>query len=130
MTSGRTRNGRRGNDSKGALQQRQHGGPKDGTPNATQSRRGGKSSSALNKSAENASNGSSGHTSVAPPDDYVPMPGFNAEAVEAMLKQGYAAKAPMYRPETKPTTARSDAPWGAKREHTLHCWFSRRLTVV
>ncbi|KAK4938615.1 hypothetical protein LTR10_020966 [Elasticomyces elasticus] len=108
------RNGRRGNDSKGASQQRQPGGLRDGTPNSNQSKRGGKSSSNVNRSADNTSNGPSSQTSVPPPDDHVPIAGFNAEAVEAMLKQGYATKAPLYKQDSKPQTAKSDGPWGAK----------------
>lgn len=41
------------------------------------------------------------------------MAGFNSDAVAAMLKQGFEAKAPVYKPEAK-TQTKAESAWGAK----------------
>jgi hypothetical protein len=70
----------------------------------------------MNRNTDAAQNGSSTPT-VIPPNDHVPMVGYNSDAVEAMLKQGYEARAPLYRPEVKSQgTTKAESPWGAKRE--------------
>lgn len=116
----RNRTGRRGNDPRGASanqQQRQSAGSRDGIPIAQQqSRRGGKLGSTMNKSiSDNTQNGPLAQPSVPPPDDHVPIAGFNSDAVAAMLKQGYDAKASLYKPDAKVQT-KPESPWGAKRE--------------
>ena len=116
----RNRNGRRGNDSRGANQQRQAAGSRDGTPNTQQNRRGGKVGSNINKSNDSAQNGSAPQTQLLPPDEHIPIEGFNSDAVDAMLKQGFEAKALLYKPEPKPQSAKQDNPWGTKRESAPH----------
>ncbi len=115
----RNRNGRRGNDARGANHpQRQPATSRDGTPNPQQqNRRGGKAGSGLNKSAssDHTQNGPSTQAALAPPDDHGPIAGFNSDAVEAMLKQGYEAKAPFYKLDAK-AQPRPESPWGVKRE--------------
>ncbi|EXJ78217.1 hypothetical protein A1O3_09378 [Capronia epimyces CBS 606.96] len=49
-----------------------------------------------------------------PPEQHVATAGFNSDAVEAILQQGYDAKAPLYKPETKTQTAKPESPWGLK----------------
>ncbi|KIX01664.1 uncharacterized protein Z518_09390 [Rhinocladiella mackenziei CBS 650.93] len=114
MPGHRTRNGRRGNDPRGANQQRQSAGSRDAAFNAPQGRRGGKASSNISKSTDNIQNGPATQTSLPLADDHGPMPGFNSDAVEAMLKQGYEAKAPLYKPDAKSQGAKSESPWGMK----------------
>ena len=115
----RNRSGRRGNDPRGANQQRQAAASRDGTPNAQQSRRGGKAGSNINKSNESAQNGPTAQTQLPPADEHVPIAGFNSDAVDAMLKQGFEAKAPLYKLEAKQQPAKPDNPWGTKREFCL-----------
>jgi len=57
-----------------------------------------------------------------PHDDHVPMNGFNVAEVDALLKKGYDARAPLYKPDSlKPQPASTGSPWGAKREYnTTH----------
>ncbi|KIW17094.1 hypothetical protein PV08_04285 [Exophiala spinifera] len=117
MTKFRNRGGRRGPESRGPnQQQRPSGGSRDGTPGATQGRRGGRGGgSTLNRSSDGMQNGSSSHTAASTPsDDHVPMTGYNSGAVEAMLKQGYDARAPLYKPEAKTPATKPESPWGAK----------------
>src|SRR6202000_1453215 len=99
----RTRAGRRGNDSRGANsnQHRQStsasAGARDGT-NSNQNRRGGKGAANLSKSTDNIHNGPpTTSTTLPPPDDHVPIAGFNSDAVEAVLKKGYETKATLYK---------------------------------
>jgi hypothetical protein len=71
----------------------------------------------MNRNTDAAQNGSSTLTMISPPNDHAPMTGYNSEAVEAMLKQGYEARAPLYRPEVKSQgTTKAESPWGVKRE--------------
>ena len=117
----RNRNGRRGNDPRGANQQRQAAASRDGTPNAQQNRRGGKAGSNIIKSSDGTQNGPAVQTQLSPPDEHIPIAGFNSDAVDAMLKQGFEAKAPLYKPEVKPQPTKPDNPWGAKRESSAAC---------
>ncbi|EXJ56778.1 hypothetical protein A1O7_07122 [Cladophialophora yegresii CBS 114405] len=124
MPHNRNRAGRRGTDSRGANSNphRQSTSAsavsRDGA-NATQNRRGGRGSSNLSKSTDNVQNGPTAPAaSLPPPDDHVPMAGFNAGAVEALLKQGYEPKTSLYKPEAKSQTPSPSSPWGAKREYT------------
>ncbi|ETI26204.1 hypothetical protein G647_02981 [Cladophialophora carrionii CBS 160.54] len=120
MTNNRNRAGRRGNDSRGAnsnLHRQSTSASavsRDGT-NANQNRRGGKGPSNLSKSTDNVRNGPNAPaTSLPPPDDHIPMAGFNAGAVEAMLKQGYEPKTSLYKPDAKSQAPSPSSPWGAK----------------
>lgn len=115
MPSNRARNGRRANESKGGNSQRQAGGSRDGTPGASQTRRGGKSAATVNRSTDNSQNGPAIQNSSTAQEEHASA-GFNSEAVEAALKQGFEAKATLYKPEAKPQNARSESPWGVKRE--------------
>lgn len=117
MTLRRIRNGRRGPESRAANQQRHSAGPRDGSSSTSQSRRGGRGGLNANRSTDNFQNGPKSQSPLPPPDDHVPMPGFNREAVEAMLRQGYDMRAPLYKPETKSQTGKPESPWGVKREH-------------
>ncbi|KAK7900718.1 hypothetical protein LTR67_003002 [Exophiala xenobiotica] len=114
MQSSRNRGGRKGPEPRGANQQRQSGGSRDVTLGPSQSRKGGKAGSSMNRNTDAAQNGSSTLTMI-PPNDHVPMAGYNSDAVEAMLKQGYEARAPLYRPEVKSQgTTKAESPWGTK----------------
>ena len=53
---------------------------------------------------------------ISPPNDHVRTTGYNSDAVEALLKQGYEARAPLYRPEVKSQGTKAESPWGVKRE--------------
>ena len=122
MSKSRARPGRRaGNESRGANsnQHRQStsasAGSRDGSNANQNNRRSGKGASNLSKSTDNVQNGSSTTpTTVPPPDDHVPVVGFNAAAVEATLKKGYETKATLYKPDaaSKPSTTQS--PWDVK----------------
>ncbi|OAP63701.1 hypothetical protein AYL99_02928 [Fonsecaea erecta] len=126
MTSNaRNRPGRRGNDPRGANshQQRQStsasAASRDGSSNTYQSRRGGKAGSNLSRSSDNIQNGpTTTPTTPAPSDDHVPIAGFNADVVEAMLKQGYEAKAPLHKLDNKPQATNPQSPWGVKCEYS------------
>ncbi|KIW22997.1 hypothetical protein, variant [Cladophialophora immunda] len=122
-TNEENRPGRRGNDPRGANsnQQRQStsasAASRDGSSHTYQSRRGGKAGSNLSKSSDNIQNGpTTTPTTLPPQDDHVPLAGFNSDVVEAMLKQGYEARAPLYKPDTKSQAATPQSPWGVKRE--------------
>ncbi|KAK5045151.1 hypothetical protein LTR84_009484 [Exophiala bonariae] len=119
-TSEDTRNGRRGNDSKGANQHRSTTSTtssRDGTPGATQNRRGGKPPQGLNRSTETVvQNGPASPASLPGQDEHVSHVGFNPAAVDTVLKQGYDAKAPVFKPESKTQPTKSESPWGPKRE--------------
>ncbi|KAJ9647711.1 hypothetical protein H2204_000341 [Knufia peltigerae] len=116
MTKFRNRGGGRrgGLDPRGANQQRQSGGSRDGTPGASQGRRGGRGGSSVNRSAGSMQNGSVSHTASTPTDDHNPMNGYNSGAVEATLRQGYDAKALLYKPDAKAPATKPESPWGAK----------------
>lgn len=119
-----TRNGRRGNDSS-ANQHRSTtstASSRDATPGATQSRRGGKSTQGLNRSTDTAS-----PASLPGQDEHVPHVGFNAAAVDAVLKQGFDAKAPLFKPESKPQPTKSESPWGLKGKSLLSVCSSRQF---
>lgn len=124
-----TRNGRRGNDSKGANQHRSAtstASSRDGTPGANQSRRGGKTASGLNRSTETAAqNGPASPASPAIQDEHIPHAGFNAGAVDAALKQGFDSRAPVFKPEAKPQPTKSESPWGLKGQSTIHFYHQR-----
>ncbi|KAJ9615567.1 hypothetical protein H2200_001642 [Cladophialophora chaetospira] len=124
MTKRKPRSGRRGNDTRGvnsnsaSNQQRQStsasAASRDGS-NPSQNKRAGKGTSNLTKSTDNVQNGSTPTTpSLPPPDDHVSIAGFNAAAVDATLKKGYDAKAPLYKAEAKPQPPVAQSPWGAK----------------
>jgi hypothetical protein len=74
----------------------------------------------MSKSTDNMQNGPAATaTSPAPPDQHVPIAGFNAQAVEGILKQGYDTKASFYKPDAKHTTTTTpQSPWGIKRVYT------------
>merc|ERR1711939_880391 len=108
------RGGRKGPDPRGANQQRQSGGSRDGTPGPSQSRRGGKAGSSMHRNTDAAQNGSSSQSMISPPNDHVRTTGYNSDAVEALLKQGYEARAPLYRPEVKSQGTKAESPWGVK----------------
>ncbi|KAL2444530.1 hypothetical protein ABEF95_016998 [Exophiala dermatitidis] len=130
----RTRNGRRGNDPKNASQQRQSAGSRDGnsTPHANtgssqQSRKGagaGAKSGSNNVSRSTDNNGQNGSTAQgqttttslpSSEEQYTPTAGFNYDAVDAALKQGYDLRAPLYKPEPNVAQpARPETPWGLK----------------
>ncbi len=114
MTFHRVRNGRRGNESRGASQPRLSAPSRDGSSSMSQGRRGGKAASSVNRSMDNSQNGPPMQSVLPPPDGYIPAPGL--DAVEAMLKRGCDAKAVPYKPETKPQNTKSDTPWGVKRK--------------
>ncbi|EXJ88433.1 hypothetical protein A1O1_05363 [Capronia coronata CBS 617.96] len=113
MPGHRNRNGRRGNDPRGTNPQRQSTGPRAGTPNASQARRGAKAGSNMNRSIDSVHNGSA-RQATPPPEQHVAMAGFNSDAVEAVLRQGLDTKAPVYKPETTPQTTKPESPWGLK----------------
>lgn len=123
MPAHSTRNGRRGNDSKGASQHRSATSTtssRDATPGANQSRRGGKNAPGLNRSTETAAqNGPASPASPAIQDEHIAHAGFNAGAVDAALKQGFDSRAPVFKPETKPQPTKSESPWGLKGESSL-----------
>jgi hypothetical protein len=115
MPSNRARNGRRGNDSKGANQHRSTAGSRDGTPGASQSRRGGKSAPNVNRSTDTAApNGPATQATLPSQDEHVPLAGFNPDAADAVLKQGFDSKAPLFKPEAKPQTTKPEGPWAIK----------------
>lgn len=124
MTKFRNRGGGRrgGLDPRGANQQRQSGGSRDGTPGASQGRRGGRGGSSVNRSAGSMQNGSVSHTASTPTDDHNPMNGYNSGAVEATLRQGYDAKALLYKPDAKAPATKPESPWGAKRKCNCCCF--------
>lgn len=120
MPSNRARNGRRGNDSKGANQHRSTTGSRDGTPSASQSRRGGKVAPNVNRSTDIAAqNGPATQATLPPQDEHAPLAGFNADAVDAALKQGFESKAPLFKPEAKPQITKPEGPWGMKGESII-----------
>ncbi|KAL2444554.1 hypothetical protein ABEF95_017051 [Exophiala dermatitidis] len=125
----RTRNGRRGNDSKNASQQRQSAGSRDGTPHANSSQQsrkgaGAKSGSNASLSRSTDNNGQNGSAAAGQPtgnivpsseEQYTPTAGFNYDAVDAALKQGYDLRAPLYKPEPNVAqTTKPETPWGLK----------------
>ncbi|EXJ73999.1 uncharacterized protein A1O5_02293 [Cladophialophora psammophila CBS 110553] len=119
----RNRPGRRGIDPRGAHsnQHRQStsasAASRDGSSNTHQNRRGGRGGSNLSRSSDNLQNGPlTTPNTVSPQDDHVPIAGFNSDVVEAMLKQGYEAKAPLYKSDIKSQTTTPQSPWGVKRE--------------
>ncbi|KEF63762.1 uncharacterized protein A1O9_01740 [Exophiala aquamarina CBS 119918] len=115
MPSARARNGRRGNDSKSANPNRSTAGSRDGTPGAGQSKRGGKTGPGVNRSADTgAQNGPATLSALPSSDEHVPLAGFNPDAVDAALKQGFESKAPLFKPEAKPQTTKTESPWGVK----------------
>jgi len=121
MTVNRARNGRRGNDSKGANQNRSTAGSRDGTPGAGQSKRGGKTGPGINRSADTGTqNGPATQLALASQDEHVSPAGFNPDAVDAALKQGFESKAPLFKPEPKPQTTKPESPWGVKGESISH----------
>jgi hypothetical protein len=114
----RNRAGRRGNSNQQRQSTSASAASRDGT---NTSRRGGKAGSSLNKSSDVSSNVSKSTATAPPPqDDYVPMIGFNADAVKEILKNGFDGKATLYKPDTKAQTVTQNpqSPWGAKREST------------
>lgn len=115
-----TRNGRRGNDSKGAGQHRSTtstASSRDGTPGAPQSRRGGKLPHSLSRPTDTAAqNGPASPASLPGQDEHVFHVSFNLAAVDAVLKQGFDGKAPVFKPESKPQPTKSESPWGPKGE--------------
>ncbi|OAL25207.1 hypothetical protein AYO22_05084 [Fonsecaea multimorphosa] len=69
----------------------------------------------MSRSSDNIQNGpTTTPTTLPPPDDHVPIAGFNADVVEATLKRGYEVKAPLYKLDTKSQAATPASPWGAK----------------
>lgn len=117
MPPNRARNGRRGHDSKSANQNRSTAGSRDGTPGAGQSKRGGKTAPGVNRSADSgAQNGPATQSALPSQDEHVPLAGFNPDAVDAALKQGFESKAPLFKPEAKPQTTKPESPWGVKGE--------------
>ena len=98
-------------------QSKQTAGARDGTAGSQQNRRGGKTSQNVSKQQESITNGSASTPQRPPQEEHVPMKGFNAAEVSAMLKNGVDSKAPVYKPEGKETAAKS-GPWGLKGEST------------
>merc|ERR1711939_1263270 len=88
------RGGRKGPEPRGANQQRQSGGSRDGTPGPSQSRRGGKAGSSMNRNTDATQNGSSCQTMISPPNDHVPMTGYSSEV--------------------KSQSTKTESPWGVK----------------
>ncbi|KIV95656.1 hypothetical protein, variant [Exophiala mesophila] len=109
-----SRSSRRGNDIRPSNQSRQSVTPKDVATSATQSRRGGKAGApVMSRSTDNSRNGSSSQATSSF-DEGPAIPGSDAGAVDAALKQGFDANAPVYKPEAKPQPGRSESPWGTK----------------
>ncbi len=88
---------------------------RDGTAGSQQNRRGGKSSQNVTKQQESITNGPTSTPPPPPQEEHVPINGFNAAEVTAMLKRGVDSKIPVYKPEGK-ETATKGSPWGTKGE--------------
>jgi hypothetical protein len=108
-----SRQGRRG-DLKSQTQQRQPAASRDGTPGSQQNRRAVKSNQGVGKQQEIQQNAPAATPQLIQ-QEHVPMNGFNAADVIAMMKSGVDAKVAVYKPEGKDATTKS-SPWGTKGE--------------